>query len=155
MDYDINKIGTSGNHIQLTVMISNYGLASAKHVVLSFEHIMKDVKFLNLTEEPIEKPVQVYSKNNQTGNAFFVIDTLPSRVETTVKANVDTVGNNSPNLTVYVRSDETVAHHNILHIAVVYLLLLILPAIWIYNRTKSLLPGQRKKAVKSDTKSAI
>jgi hypothetical protein len=134
LDYNIKVGKTSDNSIQLNTTVTNYGVASAKHLILSLQGNSNDFKFLQLTSEPIQSPIQLYDKHNQTDNAFFKIDSLPSRVESTIKANLSILGKSKPTLTAYLRSDETNGVHGFIYLFSLYLLPLVPLGVWVFNK---------------------
>lgn len=132
LDYDVTIRDRSNNSSQLNAAITNYGLVPAKYLILSIEG-NNNFKFLQLTTDPIQKPISFYSENNNTGSTFYEIDTLPPRTTTIVKADLLKIGD-SPNIITYLRSSETNGYHGVIYMGLVYLMLLIPIFIWVFNR---------------------
>jgi hypothetical protein len=91
-------------------------------------------------------------KNNQSNNPFFEMTALPPRADTTLKTEMQVVGDISPILTVYVRSEETVGYHGLLYIAMVYLAALLAALIPIILWLRGLLTkAEQTRLMKMET----
>jgi hypothetical protein len=117
LDYDIKLMNTAGNLTQLNIIITNQGLVTAKNLIVSIE-VDKNIKFLQVSSEPIQGPIQVFNKNNETKSTYFGIETLPPRATTIVKADLSVIDKNIPTVVTYLRSSETTGFHGISYVAI-------------------------------------
>ncbi|HZA64024.1 MAG TPA: hypothetical protein VE573_14205 [Nitrososphaeraceae archaeon] len=116
LDYSVD---VPQNNTMLKIDIKNLGLAPAKHVVVSI--IANNVNFSNFESIPF---LANYFKVNTTilGKAFFEIDILPPRSETSVTAKLDiSKASADEEIATYVRSDERVGFHDTIIASIFYL----------------------------------
>jgi hypothetical protein len=102
---------------QYRIEINNLGSETAKNVVLSLK--ADKVRFIKFTSDPVlsEKSTKI---TNDSGNAFFNLQSLPPRSLTWVTADMNTSENPDGTLTTFVRGDETVGYHGSVPTIIIY-----------------------------------
>lgn len=116
LDYKVSE--TYSNDNKLKVSLSNFGMISAKNVIVSVNANKTDVEFNNFTTQPLLSK-SIDNLTSQTGNAFFKIDVIPPTSGTVITADLKNLDNKTK-ITTSIRSDVWVAYHNLIPILVIY-----------------------------------
>jgi hypothetical protein len=124
LDYSVRTISTNNTASTETmnVIINNFGVTSAKNIIISMTAANTDFTFAKSTPFLYDK----FNENLSNSNAFFSIDNLPPNTQTSIMVVAKTNMSKNEPLITYVRSDETTGKVNVSAAVVFYVLLFLI-----------------------------
>jgi hypothetical protein len=141
LGYDVRLNDTSN---QVSVIIENRGVVSAKDIVVSINSNNDNINFSNILIEPI-LPL---TDNQNNGDIFFNLERILPFSSVTIKANLSNFNNSDNILMTHVTSEQWVGYSNLQEIIFLAMAAFILPFAYLLDRATGIfdeLRGTKKQ----------
>lgn len=123
IDYDVTIGSKDKNNLtSFQTNIRNWGLSSAKNIIISYN--MPHTDFIGINSTPYLSNYMNMS-SDKNGDEFIKIEVIPPRTETKINGRLNFSERTAEELITYVRSDERVGHHDALIKLIFYLLIIL------------------------------